>query len=283
MNNPPTFQHLGASRFMALPLELRLRVYHFAVIEPHPLPLTTYHFGRMADGGYGVEKDLWMLETCEEFHTEMSKLLYSENSFSYTIPRHEPEEDTESFKIDLRRVQKCYIPIEDMKELPVDSDTEEGVKCILEDEGFLEDFKLFVTTLAFKSHEMKYLLIECEPQDCVCLAEGLSPLFLLRNIGLVHFRSRHTAMHRYFRFLEGFMMSDWLVPFSDMDDFWEKEPDDPELLDCPEESWLVKDLDMVASVAVRPQEQLEITAKELYSTLGVEGNFIPESEWVYDV
>ena len=270
MNNSSAFQRQGVFRLMSLPPELRRRVYYFAVIEPHPLPLITRGSDCIAHS-YCVEKDMRMLETCDEFRTEMNNLLYSENSFSYSIPRHEPGEETESFEIDLRRVQKCHIPIDD-------SDAQLGINLMIEDECFLEDFKLFVTTLAFNSHEMKYVLIECEPQDCECLADGISPLFLLRNIRLVHFRSRQTEMHRYFRFLESFMMSDRPVPFSDMDDFWEKEIVDPELLYFPEESWLVEDLDTVASVVVRPQEQLEVTAQKLYTILGVEGDFIPQSE-----
>lgn len=163
-------------------------------------------------------------------------------------------------------------------EYPDHSDREEGFNLFTEDARFLEDFKLFVATLAVKSHEMKYVLIECKPQDIGWLADDLSPLSLLRNIGLVHFRSRQTAIHRYFRFSEDFMMNDRPVPFSDWNDFWEKESVGPKLLDCPEESWLVKGLDAVARAAVRPQEQLEVTAKELYSILGVEGDFVAQSE-----
>lgn len=69
-------------------------------------------------------------------------------------------------------------------------------------------------------------------------------------------------------------MSDRPIHFSDLNDFWEKESVGPKLLDCPEESWLVKGLGRVARVEVRPQEQLKVTAKELYSILGVEGDFI---------
>ena len=74
------------------------------------------------------------------------------------------------------------------------------------------------------------------------------------------------------------MMSDRPIPFSSVDDFREKKPDVLELLDCPEESSLVDGLDPVAGVVVRPQEQLEGTARELYSILGIEGDFIPQSE-----
>ena len=277
MNNPPTFQPLGVFRLMALPAELRRRVYYFAFVAPHPLPLLT-HCYRCMDYGYSVAKDLRMLGTYKEFRREISGLLYAKNSFTYVISRDEAEDHDETSQIDLKRVQKCYISIEDTTEYPDDSEWEMGFNLFFEDEALLEDFNFFVTTLAFKSHELKYVLIECKPQDYMYLADVLSPLFLLRNIGLVHFRSRQTAIRRYFRFLEDFMMSDRPVPFSNLDDFWVNESRRLRMLDCSEESWLVKDRDTMARVAVRPQEQLEVTAKELYSFLGVEGDFIPQSE-----
>ena len=218
-----------------------------------------------------------MLQTCKEFRTEMSDLLYSENSFTYAMPRLEADDDSKLTKIDLKRVQKCYIPIEDMNEMSDDSNTEESYYPLVEDAGLMADFKHFVTTFAFKSHEMKYLLIECEPQDCMYLADGLSLLFMLRSIRMVHFRSRQTTIHRFFRFLEDYMMSDRPVPCSSMKDLWKNDVGDTDLLDCPEKSWLVENLDSVASVVAKPQEQLELTAKELYSILGIEGDFIPQS------
>ena len=183
---------------MALPADIRLRVHHFAVIEPHPLTLTSYPFNWMAHG-YSVEKDSRLLETCGEFRREMSGLLYSQNSFTCPIPRHEAEEeDSKMSKIDLRRVQKCYIPINDMVKLREGSDTGEGVNSVVQDKRFHEDFAFFVNTPAFASHEMKSVLIECEPREHVYLAGSLSPLFLLGNIGSVHFRSPQTGMHRFF-------------------------------------------------------------------------------------
>ena len=74
------------------------------------------------------------------------------------------------------------------------------------------------------------------------------------------------------------MMSDRPVPFRSMDDFWEKDNGCGWYLDCPEESWLVRDLDTVARVVDKPQEQLEVTAKKLYSILRIEGDFIPQTE-----
>ena len=60
MGDAPSFQPLVVFRLMALPAELRRRVYYFAVVEPHPLPLMTYRFHRWVYG-YGVEKNLRML------------------------------------------------------------------------------------------------------------------------------------------------------------------------------------------------------------------------------
>lgn len=52
---------------------------------------------------------------------------------------------------------------------------------------------------------------------------------------------------------------------------------DAGLLRHLEESWLVEDLDTETSVVVKSEEQMEATAKELYSILGMEGDFIPQS------
>ena len=148
MNNPPTLQPLGIFRFMALPPELRRRIYYFAVVEPHPLRLMAYP---SCDNpyGYNVKKNLRMFEACREFRTEMSDLLYSENSFSYAIPRHELKKNTKSYRIDLKRVQKCYIPVKDITG-PGDSDKEEPFK-LLSDTEYFGDFKFFVTRLPSKA------------------------------------------------------------------------------------------------------------------------------------
>ena len=53
---------------------------------------------------------------------------------------------------------------------------------------------------------------------------------------------------------------------------------DAGLLRHSEESWLVEDLDKETCVVVKSEEQMEATAKELYTVLGMEGDFIPQSE-----
>ena len=118
---------------------------------------------------------------------------------------------------------------------------------------------------------MKYVLIECEPTDFLRVADGLGLLLFPKNIGLVHFRYRPTAtMYSRFRFLEASMMGGYPVPWGDRD-AWEHWAVGRQLLDRPEKSRLVKDLDDDrASAVVRSQEQLEVMAKELYSILGVE-------------
>lgn len=281
MNNPSTLQPMGVFRLMALPLELRCRIYYFAVVEPHPLPLITYHYN-IRVYGYGVEKDLRMLDTCKEFRREMSKLLYSKNSFTYAIPRLKTEEDSKLSAIDLKRVQKCYMPIEEMTDYSGDSDIEEYWSREWDYEIFQPDFQLFVTKLAFKGHKMKYILIECEPQNVTGLIEGLGPLCLVRNIRLVHFRSRQIVIHRFFRSLEDLMMSDRPVPFSGFDAFWEDDPTGSDFLVYPGRSRPVNDLGAVVRVADKPQEQLEATAKKLYSILGIKADFIPQSTMTED-
>ena len=57
-------------------------------------------------------------------------------------------------------------------EYPDHNDREENFNLFTEDARFLEDFKPFVTTLALKSHEMNYILIECKPQVHGWLADG---------------------------------------------------------------------------------------------------------------
>lgn len=69
---------------------------------------------------------------------------------------------------------------------------------------------------------MKYVLVKCKPQISDFLAEGLSPLSMLRTLHLVHFRSPRAQMQHYFRLLEGSMSSDRPLPFTDITDFWEE-------------------------------------------------------------
>lgn len=95
-------------QFKQLPAEIRCRIYYFAVAEPHPLPL----FVRDPDTWdkvYVVEKDLRMINTNREFREEMNKLLFSENSFSFSVQRPEPQEGARQFRVELERMQKCYI------------------------------------------------------------------------------------------------------------------------------------------------------------------------------
>ena len=269
MDEAPHIERQGLFRLKELPAEILCRVYYFAIVQPHPLPLIAGYVNNWVRF-YTVEKDLRMINTDSEFREEMKKLLYSENSFSFSVQQIEPEEGAHQFRVELGRIQKCYISVNQMRE-EEDSDYGEFFTDGLE-------FQTAVSTLIFEGHEMKYLLIECEPQICGFLAEGLSPLSMLRRLRLVHFRSSQTQMHHYFRFLEGLMMSDQPVPFTDLTDFWESSSSEDDLLRRPEESWLMKSLEMTTAVVENSEEQMEATAKELYSILGIEREFIPQNE-----
>lgn len=124
-------------------------------------------------------------------------------------------------------------------------------------------FYCFVAELDFEGHHLNYILVECEPQVRQYLAEGLSPLSMLRNIRLVHFRSRDTMMFHYLRSLEGLMIGNQPVPFCDLTHFWENSVNsyDTGLLRHLEESWLVEDLDTETNVVVKSEEQMEAIAK----------------------
>lgn len=278
VDDPSAFERQDVFRFMSLPPELRRKVYYFAILEPHPLPLIArYGVSDHYSAYYAVEKDLRMLETCREFRAEMKNLPYSENSFSFSIRQSELEKGTKMFPVDLTRIQKCYISVTGMKDSggisDEDDEDDKAVFCT-----GVQDIQDFVATLVFKGHQMKYLLVECEPQDCHFLAVSLSPLSMLRRIRSVRFRSCRAEMHHYFRFLEGLMMGSWPVHFSDLVDFWEDYSIEDDLLTRPEESWLVEGRDVATSVVVKSEAQMEATAKDLYSILGIEHDFIPQGE-----
>ena len=76
------------------------------------------------------------------------------------------------------------------------------------------------------------------------------------------------------------MIGNQPIPFCDLTLFWENSVNsyDAGLLRHLEESWLVEGLDTKTSVVVNSEEQIEATAKGLYRILGMEGDFIPQSD-----
>ncbi len=206
-----------------------------------------------------------MLETNSEFRTEMKSMLYSENSFFVTVREDDLEEGTKLFKVDLSKIERFYFWIDNMSNPEMDNEAYPDV----------HDFQDLFELLFLKGHRMKYLLIECERQLCNQLAYGLAPLSMQRNIHLVHFRSCQAKMYRFFRFLEGLMMSDQPIPpFNSHEDFWEESRDD-DLLTHPDKAWFVDGLDTTTTVVDKSEEQMEATAKELYSVLRIERDFVP--------
>ena len=274
MEGPSAFEHQGVFQFMSLPLKVRCEIYRFAVIEPHPLELTVRHsdlnwFVRL----YGVGKNLRMLGTCKEFCTMMKDVLYSENSFSLSITSDEPDEGSKFCQIDIRRIKKCRLFIDDLE---TDWSKEDG-----HDPEFIQecsDLNYFVETLVFKGGQMEYLLVECKSQQVYGLAENLRSLAALRGVRLAHLRSCQADIHHYFRFLEDLMMSDRPVPFktsAEIGDTMNFVEDD--LLEHPE--WTALGCPgMTGNILVKSEEQMEATAKELYSILGMKGDFIPQGK-----
>lgn len=271
MDEPPPFERQGVFRLMDLPAEIRLRVYYFAIAEPHPLPLFVRDVNTSANI-YVVEKDMRMINTNREFREEMKTLPYSVNTFSFSFRQARPKEGAQLFQVDVRRIWKWYICVRKPRD---DNEYDYGNTI---DDGL--EFMAVVPTLAFEGHEMKYLLVECEPQFCENLADQLSPLSMLRGFRSVHFRSSQAQMYHYFRFLEGLMTNNLPVPFNNNTSFWEEfiSTDDDDLLKHPDKSWLVKGLDSTTAIVEKSEEQMEDKAKELYSRLGIERDFIPQSK-----
>lgn len=94
---------------------------------------------------------------------------------------------------------------------------------------------------------------------------------MLRKIRLVHFRSCQSEYYPYFRYLEDLMMSDRPVPFQT----WQEFEVEVAAFDGPETR---RSSDMTERHIVESEKQMETTARGLYSILGIEGEFIPQSE-----
>ncbi len=230
MDAPSTFQRKGVSKFMSLPSEIRCMIYYHLVVEPRPLPLSRSSRRDTKDENslctYTIPKDLRLLYTCRKAHEEMNDLIYSEICFSYSIRIPEVEEGTEAFRVDLTRIQKLYICVGWLHENESESDEAFGSdepESALDSPDFAPevfDFVRFVASLVFGGHQLKYVLIECEPQkELENLGLGLSPLALLRKIRLVHFRAVDAGMYAHLRVLETIMMSDQPMDFSNLKDF----------------------------------------------------------------
>ena len=283
MDAPSTSERKGVSKFELLPPEIRCMIYYYLIVEPHPLPLlqsSRPEWDENALRTYAIRKDLRVLRTCRKVYEEMSEminLIYSELCFSYSIRIPAVEEGTEAFRIDLTRIQKLYISVDDITGWPYESD-DEGTHWSNEpgQQPDYFDYEEFVASLAFGGHQLKYLLIECEPQECVYLAAGLSPLALLRKIRLVHFRAGDARMHAHLRVLETIMMSDQPMEFRNLMDF-DQENDHYWIGENPENG-LVEYLDTTTGVVVKSEEQMEATARELYSILGMGQEFVAQAD-----
>ena len=75
------------------------------------------------------------------------------------------------------------------------------------------------------------------------------------------------------------MMSDQPIPpFNSLQDFWEESRYSDELLAHPDKAGFVDGLDTTTTVVDKSEEHMEATAKELYSILRIERDFVPQSE-----
>ncbi len=97
----------GTFPFMSFPLEVRRRVYFFAVIRKRPIRLLINYHGLSTTQTLGPGRvrlyttDFQMLFTCREFRKEMTDVLYAKNAWDISLFMVEFDEGTKFFQIDL--------------------------------------------------------------------------------------------------------------------------------------------------------------------------------------
>ena len=255
-----------------LPLEIRRIIYHFAIVEPQPLPLIPhfYHFGPMDSymvDAYGVEKDLRMLETCREFRAEMTDVFYSQNSFSHTVGIVD-DEKKQLCKVNLKFVQNLHVSFLDMTNRPF------TIRGSQRHDGAFAFQCALVEGFASRDYQLKHLVVECESQRSDALATHLHPLSLLRNVSSVQLRCRDFGIQLYFAYLIIVMRSNLPVPFTRINDCWRRlvkwnvaiHPDGP-----PGET----DIDTIPIVAEEHEEQMDAATRRLYSRFDLWFHFTP--------
>lgn len=275
----------GSFPFMSLPLELRRKVYCFAVMRTRPIKLRINYHGLATTDTLGpgrvrmyTAQDFRMLETNIEFRKELSDALYVKSTFDLYLWWQETEKGTRLFQIDPRRIMICRLSIHDLANTiyTPHRDVWGGAFPLY----WHHHLRAFVATLVFNGHQIESMLVECEEQDSNWLLECLRPMAMLRNFGLVHFRSCRREVHPYFRFLEAYMMSDRDVPFRDWQGFRKQtEPWRPHFLS--EEARRgppPRSTDMTDEGVTKSKEDMEATAQILYAILQIEDEMRPQQD-----
>lgn len=275
----------GTFPFMSFPLEVRRKVYFFAVIRKRPIRLLINYHGLSTTQTLGPGRvrlyttDFQMLFTCREFRKEMTDVLYAKNAWDISLFMVEFDEGTKFLQIDLRKIKICPLFVHDLHSTIYSPHKDVEARDF--PVYWHHHLRAFVATLVFNGHQIDNLLVECGPQDSGWLLECLRPMAMLRNFGVVHFRSCHARVHPYFRFLEAYMMSDQDLPFRGYQDFrGQTEPWHQPLR--PEEARRAvpppRSTDMTSEGVWKSEREMEATAKVLYKILEIEDEMRPQED-----
>lgn len=262
---------------MRLPLEVRRIVYTFAVISVPLIELRiNYYRGATNDKFVPgrvrlyTDQDFRMLVTNHEFREEMSDALYAKNAFDISLCREDAGEGICLYQIDLRRIKKCRLILHNMETnyYHPHLDVWGGSFPFY----WHHHLRAFVATLVFNGHQMEAMLVECQWQSSKWLLECLTPMAMLRNFGLIHFRSASQEIYPYLRFLEAIIMDNQDVPFGNQQEFQaQTQPWRPRLsrLDARRDP-PPRSTDMKGEPIKKSLEDMDATRKELYAKLDIE-------------
>ena len=262
-------------RSSALPAELRVKIYAYAVTSVLPIVVSINYYGGSTKNtevlGHArlyTTHDLRALATKHEFREEMTNALYAKNVFDIALSREQPGKGICLSQIDIRRIRKCRLRINNMETrayYPRMDVFWNGTLSMY----WHHQLRTLVTTLVFYGHQIETMLVDCAKQNSIWLLECLRPMAMLRNVGLVHFRYDEPSLHPYFRFLEARMMGNRAVPFANPQQFRDQtEPQDPR------SSFRVREgprsTDMTGEGVAKSREEIEAMTKTLYAMLEIE-------------
>ncbi len=268
MENSTTLLRRGVFPLMGLPLEVRRNIYTFAVISIPLIELRiNYHGGGTMVAGrvrLYTDQDFRMLATNHEFRKEMSDTLYDKNAFDISLCREDAGEGISLYQIDLRRIKKCRLVLHNMETTNYHPhmDVWGGSFPFY----WHHHLRALVATLVLDGHQLEAMLVECQPQNYKWLLECLRPMAMLRQVGLIHFRSTSLRIYPYLRFLEVIMMSNQDVPFRNQLEF---QAQTRPVYQEPRRNQTSRSTDMTGGRIERSLEELQATRQTLYAILNI--------------
>ncbi len=113
---------MDASSRSALPAELRIKIYSYAVTSVLPIVVSINYYGGstkntsvLGHARFYTTHDLRALATNKEFREEMTNALYAKNVFDIALWEEKPGRGIFLSQIDIRRIRKCRLRINNME------------------------------------------------------------------------------------------------------------------------------------------------------------------------